>query len=107
MLEIVIVGFVVLAIAMPTLVTIMKLADARGDVASVATNAAGWYARHGQRLPEHDGSIELTYSREADQVTVVASTTVSVVSVFGRSVDIPVAHRSATIVSPFRSDHDR
>ncbi len=104
LIEVVVVGFVAVAVMVPTLLAVGALADATGDMSVTATEAASWYARHGQELDPPDGATIVTYELDGDAVVATASTEVTLVDVMGRRVAVTITERARAAISPYRSD---
>ncbi|HSJ70024.1 MAG TPA: hypothetical protein VLA29_00065 [Acidimicrobiia bacterium] len=103
LIEVIVIGFVAMAVMVPTLLTVGALADAKGDMSVAATQAASWYARHGQELDLPDGETIVTYVLDGDAVVATASTDVTVVDVLGRTVAVTITEQARWAISPYRS----
>lgn len=103
LIEVIVIGFVAMAVMVPTLLTVGALADARGDMAVAATDAASWYARHGRELDLPDDGTIVVYVVEGDAIVATASTEVTVVDVLGRTVAVTITEQARAAISPYRS----
>jgi Tfp pilus assembly protein PilV len=103
LLEVVILGFAVLALALPTFATIASLSDAHARVNVAATDAATWLARHGTMPPDTDAEVEVTASVFDGVVTVRAVASVSMLGVEFTTVSAQVTGSRIAGVSPYRS----
>jgi hypothetical protein len=103
LIEVIVIGFVAMAVMVPTLLTVGALADAKGDMSVAATDAAAWYARHGQELDPPDGGTIVTYVLDGDAVVATASTDVTLVDVMGRTVAVTITEQARWTISPYRS----
>ncbi|MEZ5175926.1 MAG: hypothetical protein R2823_06940 [Acidimicrobiia bacterium] len=102
MIEMVVVGFAVLALVLPTIVLTARMVEASDIATGEARSAALWYARHGA-LPGSDHDSELTVQRNGDEVRVVATVRVELLSVGGTGVSTTVSGSFAMPISPYRS----
>jgi ketosteroid isomerase-like protein len=101
MLEIIVLGFAIVALVLPVFSAVGTLAEARGIVDVTAADAAAWFARHGELPAGIDDGIDIEVQVQGDVVQVVASTTVRLI---GRSgPDVTLAARATAVVSPYRS----
>jgi hypothetical protein len=107
LIEMVVVGFVSVALLIPVITASVRLADAHGLVSTAAHDGATWYARHGEQPPAASADVEATYVLDDHRVEVMATTTVEVMSVFGAQITVRVTDRAVAPVSPFRSSPHR
>ncbi|MCB1246171.1 MAG: hypothetical protein KDB69_02770, partial [Acidimicrobiia bacterium] len=86
LIEMLVVGFGVVLLVFPILLTIARLTEATGRASDEARTAAEWVARHGSEPPA-DGSSVLTITVDGDVVVVTATKSVELVGVGGLSVE--------------------
>lgn len=103
LIEVIVIGFVAMAVMVPTLLTVGALADAKGDMSVAATQAASWHARHGGELGSPDDGTIVRYSVDGDAIVAVASIDVTLVDLMGRKVVVTIAEQARATISPYRS----
>lgn len=103
LIEVIVIGFVAMAVMVPTLLTVGALADAQGDMSVAATEAASWFARHGHQLDPPDEGTVVTYDLDGDAIVATASTEVTLVDVMGRTVAVTITEQARAAISPYRS----
>ncbi len=103
LIEVIVIGFVALAVMVPTLLTVGALADAKGDMSVAATDAASWYARHGLELHAPDDATIVTYDIDGEAVVATATIDVTLIDVMGRSVSVTITEQARAAISPYRS----
>ena len=103
LIEMVVVGFVAVVLLVPTIAAAVRLADAHGVVSGTASDAATWYARHGEHLDVNADGVDTSYLVSDGSVEVIATTRVEVVSVLGARITVGVSDRATAAVSPYRS----
>jgi hypothetical protein len=104
MIELVTMGFAIVALFVPSLLLVTTLGGAKGEVETAAVDAAAWYARHGELPPITPDHVSVTVTITPEGVTVHASMEVAVVSIGGVEVTLPIANTAHAEVSPYRSD---
>jgi len=103
MLELLVLGFAVVALFLPALLAVTRLAGARGTADTVAVDAAEWYARHGRLPPMLSEEVDLSIAEAAGDVQVRATVEVAVIDVGGVSITFPVTSVADVPISPYRS----
>ncbi len=103
LLEVVVVGFAVVALALPALIAVLRLSEAEIRATTVATDTASWVARHGA-LPPADRDVAVDVRIERDTVEVRAQVPVSVLGVRLTTVEATVERSRIAPISPYRSD---
>lgn len=102
-IEMAVIGFAVLALTIPILSTVASIAEAHGEVASVAADAASWYARHGEPLASEDLGVDIVYEVDDELVVASATRSVSVIAAGGVRVALSASHTARARISPYRS----
>lgn len=105
-LEMVVLGFAVVALAIPLFLSVAALTDARARVDVSATDAALWVARHDTMPPDRWSDVEISIVQSGDVVTVRATTSVQILGVDFTSVTATVGVDKAAWVSPYRSGRE-
>jgi hypothetical protein len=100
----VVLGFAILALVIPVVASVGKLAEAKGQVDTSAADVASWYARHGAVPDDIHDQITIEVDGNAEQVRVEALTVVTLVAVGGLRVEMAVRSEAIAPVSPYRSD---
>lgn len=103
LIEMVVVGFVVVLITLPVLLTVVRMADASDVAAAEARSVAEWVARHGA-LPSEPMSGDVRVDADGTTVTVSSTIRVDVVAIGGARVGTDVSATYAVPIAPFRSD---
>ncbi len=103
LIEILILGFAILAMVLPTVLTVARLTEASTVTGDEARGVAVWVARHGS-APETLHRSDITVEVVDGVVHVSASIAVDLISVAGASVGTTVTSRYVMPVSPYRSD---
>ena len=103
LLEMVVLGFAVVALVIPLFLSVAALTDARARVDATATDAALWVARHGTMPPDRWDDVDITLEQSGDVVTVRATSAVQVLGVDFTAVSATVGVSRAAWVSPYRS----
>lgn len=103
LLEMVVLGFAIVALALPLFLAVGVLSEARARADAAASDAARWVARHGGLPPEDWVDVEVTIVQTADVVTVRASTAVQMLGVEFTTVTASVEVSRSAWVSPYRS----
>ena len=101
MLEIVVLGFAILALVVPVFGMVGTLAEARGVVDVIATDTAAWFARHGEIPAGIDDDVAVHVEVREGVVHASASTRVSLLGEAGPAVT--VTSHAAMAISPYRS----
>lgn len=102
MLEMVVIGFAVVLMMLPVMLTVAKLTEASASVNGAARDSAVWIARHGGAPPEVEG-VDVLVTDHGDAVEVSAVREVQLVGVGGASVSTTVRSRVVVSVSRYRS----
>lgn len=103
LLELIVIGFAVTAIALSTLVAVLRLSEAQGRAHAIASEAALWHARHGTDPPGLEaGAVGI--ERSDGIVTVTARESVHLIDVAGIRVGFTVTEQASAMVSLYRSD---
>lgn len=103
MLEIIVVGFAVVLMAIPVIGTIARLSEAHATIHAAARDGAVWVARHGGEPPDVVG-VEISVVESDHAVEVVATREVDLVGVLGSSLARTVRATVTVPVSAYRSD---
>ncbi len=103
-IEMVVIGFAIIALVIPVLVATASLAEAHGRVLTVASDGASWFARHGTELPSSDADVEVGYEVEAGSVRATATITVEVIPLIGTVLPVVITESVVVPISPYRSD---
>ena len=103
LLEMIVLGFAVVGMALPLFLSVAALADARTRADVAATDAALWVARHGSLPDEQVDGVDLIVEESDDVVSVRATTTVEVLGFEFTSVSASVGVDRRAWVSPYRS----
>ncbi len=102
MLEMIVIGFAVVLMAIPVIGTVARMTEAHADVHSAARDGAVWVARHGGEPPQVDGII-VSVAETWDEVQVVATREVDLIGVLGATVARTVRSTVTVPVSAYRS----
>ena len=102
LLEIIVVGFAVVLMVLPVVSMVARLTEANAVVHSTARDAAIWVARHGGD-PSGTDTVQVTVSRTAESVEVVATMEVVLVGVGGTDITRTVRSTVEVPVSRYRS----
>ena len=103
LLEVVILGFAVLAMVIPIVLTAARLSEATSIAGDEARGVATWVARHGvapDSAPQSDITIDVTDG----VVHVSASMAVDLISVGGADFGTTVTSQFSVPISPYRSN---
>ena len=103
-IEMVVIGFALVALVVPVLVATANLADAHSRVLTVASDGAAWYARHGTELPASDVAVDVDYEVEAGSVRATATITMYMVPLVGGVLPVVITESVVVPISPYRSD---
>ena len=103
LVETVIIAFAIVAVAIPVLVAVVRLASARSAVTTEAADVASWTARHGS-VPDVIDGLVVEVDTDGHTVRVVVSTEVELLGIGGASVRITVSEEAAATISRFRSN---
>lgn len=103
MIEMIVFGFVAVALIVPTVTTIVRLCDAHAIAGVAAHDGASWYARHGRPAPDDRSTVDVEYVADGDSIEATAVIDVSVVDVAGLSMTLTVVERAVAPISPYRS----
>lgn len=102
MLEMVVLGFAVVLMVLPVILTVARLAEANASVNGAARDGAMWVARHGGEPPPVEG-VSVVVTDRGDAVEVSAAREVSLVGVGGAKLSTTVTSRIVMSVSRYRS----
>ncbi len=102
MLEMIVVGFAVVLMVLPVILTVAKLTEANASVNGAARDGAVWVARHGGEPPEVEG-VQVVVTDRGDVVEVSAAREVHLVGVGGANVSTTVRSRVVVSVGRYRS----
>jgi hypothetical protein len=102
MFEMVVIGFAVVLMVLPVILTVAKLTEANALVSGAARDSAVWVARHGGEPPEVEG-VDVVVTDRGDAVEVSAAREVQLVGVGGAGVSTTVRSRVVVSVSRYRS----
>jgi hypothetical protein len=102
MLEMVVLGFAVVLMVLPVILTVARLTEANASVSGAARDGAMWVARHGGEPPEVEG-VHVVVTDRGDAVEVSAAREVSLVGVGGAKLSTTVRSRVVVSVSRYRS----
>ena len=102
LIEMVVLGFAVLAMVLPTILTAARLSEASAVAGEEARGVATWVARHGS-APDTEHRSDISVEVIDDVVHVSASISVDLITVGGSSVGTTVTSRFAMPISPYRS----
>ena len=102
LIEILVLGFAILAIVLPTVLTAARLSEASAVAQNEARGVATWVARHGM-APDTDHRSDITINVIDGVVHVSASIAVDLVSLAGADVGTTVTSRFEMPISPYRS----
>ena len=103
-IEMVVIGFTIVALVVPVIIATAGLADAHSRVLTVASDGAAWFARHGTEFPSSDAEVEVRYEVEAGSVRATATITVEVVPLIGGVLPVAITESVVVPISPYRSD---
>lgn len=103
LLEIVILGFAVVALVLPIVLAVGRLSEASTIAGDEARGVATWVARHGTS-PANDHQSDISIDVSGGVVHVSASIEVELVSVGGAGVATTVTSNFSMPISPYRSD---
>jgi uncharacterized lipoprotein YbaY len=104
LVEIILLGFAIVALAIPTVVSASALAAAKGEAQTAAIDAAAWYARHGSLPDRSDDGVDLTVVAGRDDIVVHAVVEVTVLGIGGGGVTLSLDGTARAPVSPYRSN---
>jgi hypothetical protein len=102
LIEILILGFAIVAMVLPTVLTAARLSEASAIAGEDARGVAVWVARHG-RMPDTDHRSDIEVEVVDGVVHVTASIAVDLVSLGGADVGTTITSRFAMPISPYRS----
>ena len=104
LIEMLVLGFAVVLIVLPVLVTVARIIDANAVVSSAARDSATWLARHGTIRPVTGEGVAVETSATSDIAHATARATVTLVAVGGMKIERQVVASYDAPVSPYRSD---
>lgn len=104
LIEMIVAGFLVMAVTLPTLHAVVRLADGHARVAAAADDHATWFARHGTSLHDDRQDILTTVTVEGDHVTARSTVSVELIAIGGATVQVSVSEEATARASPYRSD---
>ena len=103
LIEVIVVGFAVVSMAIPTLLVVLHLSQAETHASIVATDTATWIARHGS-VPETTDDVDLDIRVDRDGVVVRVRAPVRILGVRLTTVEAMVERSMDVAISPYRSD---
>lgn len=104
LIEVILLGFAIVAVAIPTITSASVLAAAKGEAQTAAIDAAAWYARHGSLPDQSDDGVDLIVLSGQDDIVVRAVVEVTVLGIGGARVSMSLDGTARAPVSPYRSD---
>lgn len=104
LIEIILLGFAIVALAIPTILSVSALAAAKGEAQTAAIDAAAWYARHGSLPDRSNDEIDLTLTTTDNDIVVHAVVEVTILGIGGARVVMSLGGTAKAPVSPYRSD---
>jgi hypothetical protein len=102
LIEIMVLGFAVLAMVLPTVLTVARLSEASAIAGEDARGVAMWVARHGS-APDREHRSDITIEVVDGVVHVSASIDIDLVSMGGSGVGTTITSSFAMPISPYRS----
>ena len=102
-IEIVVLGFAVLAMVLPTVLMTARMSEASSVALEEARGVATWVARHGSP-PDQDHRSEITINVVDGVVHVSAAIEIAIVSIGGADLGTTVTSSFAIPISPYRSN---
>ncbi|MGI9641898.1 MAG: hypothetical protein ACR2N9_03860 [Acidimicrobiia bacterium] len=104
LIEMVVLGFAVLALVVPVLLMVGSLSHAKTTTQTIAADTAWWFARHGSVREMPDGyDVELT--TDGSRVTVEVTALVPVVALIDSGPVVSITSVASAVISPYRSAH--
>jgi hypothetical protein len=103
-IEMVVIGFAIVAFVIPVVIATASLAEAHSRVLTAASDGAAWFARHGTEAPTSDAEVQVGYEVEAGSVRATATITVDVVPLMGGVLPVVISESVVVPISPYRSD---
>jgi hypothetical protein len=102
-IETVIVGFTVMLVTLPTLLTVVRMSEASDTARSEAQAVATWVARHGV-VPDIPTAGDIDMSVANGVVSVRSTVRVQLLAISGSQVGASVSASFSVPISPYRSD---
>lgn len=102
LLEVIVLGFAVVMLVLPIIMTVARITEAQSLVHSAARDGALWVARHGGDPPAVDG-IELHTVAGSNVIEVVATDEVDLIGVGGTTLARTVSATVEVPISAYRS----
>jgi hypothetical protein len=102
-IETVIVGFTVMLVTLPILLTVVRMSEASDTANSEAQAIATWVARHGV-VPDIPTAGDIDMSVANGVVSVRSTVRVELLAISGSQVDASVSASVSVPISPYRSD---
>ena len=103
LIETLVIGFVVMLVTLPVLLTVVRMAEASDRANAEARAVASWVARHGE-IPHRDADGVLTVEVVDGVVHVSSAVRIDVVAVGGGRVGATITGHASAPISPYRSD---
>ena len=103
LLEMIVLGFAVILVVLPVLITIARVIDANAAVATAARDSASWVARHGTQWEEGSDRVSVVTSVDAGVATATARATVTLIGVGAIKINREVVATFEVPISPYRS----
>lgn len=104
LIEMLVLGFAVVLVVLPVLVTVARVIDANAVVSSEARDSASWLARHGVEKPGAASGVSVESSVTGGVAHATATANVTLVGVGGVHIDRTVVASYDAPLSPYRSD---
>ena len=104
LIEVIVIGFAVVAMAIPALLAVLHLSEAEVRATTTATDTATWVARHGVMPAATDADVDLDVRMERDVVVVRVRAPVRVLGVRLTTVEATVERSREAAISPYRSN---
>jgi hypothetical protein len=104
LLEMIVLGFAVILVVLPVLMTIARVIDANAAVTTAARDSASWVARHGAQWEGGSDRVSVETSVDGGVASATARATVTLIGVGGIKIDRDVVATFEVPVSPYRSN---
>ncbi len=104
LIEMMVLGFAVVLVVLPVLITVARVIDANAVVSSAARDSASWLARHGTEWPHDRDGVSVVSSVDGGVASATARATVTLIGVGGIEIDREVVASYEVPLSPYRSD---
>jgi Flp pilus assembly protein TadG len=104
LLEMIVLGFAVMLVVLPVLITIARVIDTNARVTTVARDSASWVARHGTQWEGGSDGVAVVTSVDEGVARATARARVTLIGVGGIRIDREVIASFDVPISPYRSD---